>query len=170
MKKIIIVFTVVLLTTVSGAFAAPVGTDEGDTQSYTAIVPGVAAIAEWAADFATNYKENGVYKAVADVFDAGRTPDEIVTNSLEVVEAINPQQLMAALYCAGAKHEDIRSASEDAGFSEMILVTGFETARTVCGDEITDTQAYTPIGPNFAGVPGGGDGGNTIGSPSSFTQ
>ena len=169
MKKIIVSICLVFLVSVAGAFAAPVAPGEGDTQAYTAIVPSMAAIAEWVADFKTSYNENGIYQAVAEVVGDGHTPEEIFTNGLDV-EGINPQNLVAALYCAGAKSEDIRFAAEDAGISEMILVAGFETAKTVCGDEIADTQAYTPVGPNFATVPGGGGGSNIYGSPSGFTN
>ena len=163
MKKIIVMIGLVFLVSVAGAYAAPTSSKTDDTQSYTAIVPSMGAISEWVADFTKSYNENGIYQAVAEVFEDGRTPEEIVTHAQ--VEGVNPQNLVAALFCAGAKPEDIRSASEGAGFSEMIVVAGFETAKTVCGDEIADTQAYTPIGPNFAGIPDGGDGGRTYGSP-----
>ena len=170
MKKIIAIFAVVFLASVTGAFATSATSDQGDTQPYTPIVPGVTAIAEWVSNFITTYNNHGIYQAVDEVFTDGHSPDEIVTNSLDI-EGINPQNLIAALYCAGAKPEDIRTASENAGISEMILVAGFETAKTVCGDAITDTQAYTPVGPNFAGIPGGGsEGGRVYGSPSGFTQ
>ena len=168
MKKTLAILVTIFLVSVSGVQAAPSSTQGGDAQPYTAIVPGVAAIAEWVADFTATYNEHGIYQAVAEVFEEGRTPEEIAANALEV-EGVNPQNLVAALYCAGAKPEDIRAASEDLGISEMILVAGFETAKTVCGDEITDTQAYTPVGPSFAGVPGGGgDGGRVYGSPSTL--
>ena len=169
MKKIIVFIALMFLVSVAGVYAAPASLDEGDTQAYTAIVPSMAAIAAWVEDFKVSYNDNGVYQAVADVFGDGRTPEEILINALDV-EGINPQNLVAALYCAGAKPDDIRVATEDAGISEMILVAGFETAKTVCGDEIADTQAYTPTGPNFAGVPGGSNGGNVFGSSSGFTN
>lgn len=167
MKKMIIVLSLVFLASVTGVYAAPATADKGDAQPYTAIAPSVTAIVEWVADFAKTYNEQGIYKAVADVFEEGRTPGEIVPNSL-AVEGMNPQNLVAALYCAGAKPEDIRAATADSGISEMILVAGFEEAKTVCGDALTDTQAYTPIGSSFAGVPDGSDGGRTYGSPAAF--
>ncbi len=169
MKKIILIVSLIFLASVTGVYAAAPDTNKGDAQPYTAIVPSMAAIAEWVQDFKTSYNENGIYQAVSEVFEDGRTPEEIVVHALNV-EGINPQNLVAALYCAGAKPDDIRLASEDAGISEMILVAGFETAKTVCGDDLADTQAYTPIGPNFAGVPGGGGTGTTYGSPSTFTN
>ena len=169
MKKIIVLICVMFLVSVTGVYADSTRPDDGDTQAYTAIVPSMAAIAEWVEDFKVSYNDNGVYQAVAEVFSDGHGPDEILANALNV-EGINPQNLVAALYCAGAKPDDIRVAAEDSGISEMILVAGFETAKTVCGDEIADTQAYTPTGPNYAGVPGGGGGGNNYGSPSGFTN
>lgn len=169
MKKIIIVVALAFLTSASASYAAvTTGPHEGDAQPYTAIVPGTAAISGWVANFISTYDKHDIYQAVADVFKEGHSPDEITTNALNI-KGINPQNLVAALYCAGAKPEDIRVASENAGISEMILIAGFETAKTVCGDAITDTQAYTPVGPSFAGIPGGGGGeGMAYGSPSSF--
>jgi len=167
MKKMIVILGLVFLASVTGVYAAPATADEGDAQPYTAIVPSVGAIAEWVAGFTKTYNEDGIYQAVSEVFEEGRTPAEIVTNALDV-EGLNPQNLVAALYCAGAKPEDIRAATEESGISEMILVAGFEEAKTVCGDALTDSQAYTPLGPSFAGVPEGGDGGRTYGSPSTF--
>ncbi len=163
MKKLIALGITVFFVSVSGGYAASSSSQggAGDTQSYTAIVPGMAAIAEWVAEFADTYRKHGIYQAVAEVFEEGLTPEEIAENALSV-EGVNPQNLVAALYCAGANPEDVRAASEEVGISEMILVAGFETAKTVCGDEITDTQAYTPAGPSFAGVPGGGGGGGRV--------
>ncbi len=171
MKKIITVVALVFLTSVPASYAAATSSNTGDAQPYTAIVPGTAAISGWVANFVSTYDKHGIYQAVADVFKEGHTPDEITTNALDNIENINPQNVVAALYCAGAKPEDIRAACKESGISEMILIAGFETAKTVCGDAITDTQAYTPTGPNFAGIPGGGGGeGMAYGSPSGFAH
>lgn len=168
MKKLLFIICFVLMVSVTGAYAAPAGSGQSDTQSYTAIVPSMAAIAEWVEDFVASYNENGIYQAVAEVFDDGHTPLEITVNALKV-EGLNPQGLVAALYCAGAKHDDIRMASEESGISEIILVAGFETAKTVCGDNLQDTQAYTPVGLSFS-IPGGNGGGTVYGSPDGFTN
>ena len=90
----------------------------------------------------------GFMYAVEEVVDGGYTPLEITITAMEQIEGINPNGLVAALYCAGAKHDEIRMASQEAGISEMILVSGFETAKTVCGDNLQDTQAY-PVGLSF---------------------
>lgn len=168
MKKMIVALALVFMASVTGVYVAPAAADEGDAQPYTAVVPSVTAIAEWVAGFTKTYDEKGIYQAVSDVFvKEGKTPSEIVTNALDI-EGLNPQNLVAALYCAGAKPDDIRAATMESGISDMILVAGFEEAKTVCGDALTDSQAYTPVGPSFAGVPDGGDGGRTYGSPSAF--
>lgn len=166
MKKIIIIMAVLFMTSVSMAFAEPKETGEDDTQAYTAIVPGAAAVAEWVADFEDSFKKNGVYQAVAEVFGEGYTPLEILTHGMDM-EGMNPQNLIAAIYCAGAEPEHIRQATEELGLSELILLAGFKTAKTVCEDVVTDTQAYTPVVTGFSGPPAGGDNAGTYGSPSS---
>ena len=165
MKNYIIIIATILLMAVGTPYV------KADTQSYTAITPSILIIAEWVADFGSIYDEVGVYQAVANVFEKGKTPQEITAAALDI-EGLNPQSLVAALYCAGANSEDIRQTCEEFGISEMILVAGFETAKTVCGDGIADTQAYTRAlsAVNFAGVPSGGGGGGTYGSPNTFTK
>ena len=167
MKRMVVVVGVVFLVSVAGAYTFPAHAAEGNDKSYTATTPSMGAIAEWAANFINLYQEKNIYTAVAEVFEEGRTPAEIVNTAMEI-EGLNPQNLVAALYCAGARHEDIRTAAEDADISEMILVAGFETAKTVCGEAITDIQAYTPVGPNFNGIPDGSDDSRTFASPAAF--
>ena len=160
MKKIILALVMVVLS-VTFSIAE-------DTQGYAPIVPAQQMM--WVQDFAQEYVSFGIYPAVEQAINEGITPDEVMSNALMMGD-INPMQLVAALYCASALPEDIRSAVVTAGISEMMMVAGFEQAKTVCGDEITDTQAYTPVGVSFAGVPGGGSsGGRTYGSPSGFPQ
>lgn len=170
MKRVLLVFAVVFFASIVGAYAAPSDTDKGDVQSYTPVVPSSGAIAEWVADFSKSYKETGVYQAVAEVFEDGRTPKEIVTESLNL--KINPQNLVAALFCAGAKHEDIRLATEEVGISEIVLVSGFKVAKRVCDTVDTDAQAYTPVsrGPSFSGPAAGNVSGRTYGSASDFSE
>lgn len=164
MKKLMTIVAFVFLVSATGVYAAP---DKDDSQPYTAIVPSIAAIAEWVADFTKSYNENGIYVAFEETVEVGIPLEESFPEIMNI-EGINPQNLVAAAYCAGAKHEDVRSASVDVGIPEMIVVKGWETAMTVCGDEIADTQAYTPLGPGFSGVPGGSETGYTFGSPSGF--
>ncbi|MCF8056753.1 MAG: hypothetical protein K9K37_08950 [Desulfocapsa sp.] len=169
MKKFLTIVGLVSLVAATGVYANPANSDKGDSQSYTAIVPSMAAIAEWVADFTTSYNENGIYQAVAEIFKEGVTPEEAFPQIINV-EGVNPQNLVAAAYCAGAKHEDIRSASESVGIPEMIVVAGWETAKTVCGEEIAATQAYTPLGPGYSGVPAGTTTSHSYGSPSGFVN
>ena len=169
MKRLIIIVSLMFLASVTCSFAAPASQDDGDTQSYTAIVPSMAAISEWVANFTDSYHENGIYQAVAEVFEEGISPDEAFPQIINV-EGVNPQNLVAAAYCAGAKHEDIRVASENVGISEEMVAAGFRTAMTVCGEEIADTQAYTPSPIFFTSLPDGGNNGRSYGSPSSPNQ
>ena len=167
MKKLLFIVGLVSLVAATGVYAAPANSDKSDAQPYTAIVPSMAAISEWVADFTKSYNENGIYQAVAEIFEDGLTPEESFPEIMNV-KGINPQNLVAAAYCAGAKHEDIRKASEDVGIPDMIIKKGWETAMTVCGDDIAATQAYTPLGPGFSDVPGGSTSGYSYGSPSGF--
>ena len=170
MKKLMTLFAFAFLVAATGVYAAPANSDQDDTQPYTAIVPSMAAIAEWVSNFTKSYNENGIYQAYAqEVAEEGITPEEAFPEIMNV-EGINPQNLVAAAYCAGAKHENIRAASANVGIPEMIIVKGWETAMTVCGEEIADTQAYTPMGPGYSGVPGGSETGYTYGSPSGFVN
>ncbi len=68
------------------------------------------------------------------------------------LEGLNPQNLIKALYCAGAKGQDIREAAEKYNISEMILAAGFKKSKAECSDMVADAQAYTPVGlgPSFA--------------------
>ena len=159
MKKLIIAIAIILMSATWGITK--------DTQGYAPIVPAQQMM--WVQDFAQEYVSFGIFPAVEQAINEGITPNEVMSNALMMGD-INPMQLVAALYCASALPEDIRQAVQNEGMSEMMLVAGFEQAKTVCGDEITDTQAYTPVGAAFAGVPGGGGGGRTYGSPSGFPQ
>ena len=60
MKKIIVIICLAVLVSVSGAYAAPASSGTGDTQSYTAIVPSMAAITEWVAGFTETYNQHGI--------------------------------------------------------------------------------------------------------------
>jgi len=171
MKKIIFIVVVVFLVSVSGVHAAPKDADKGDAQSYTAIVPGAAAIVEWLADFTKLYKKEDIYKAVEWIVEKGLSPDEIVTTVATHVKKINPQNLVAAVYCAGVKHQDAYDAFIGVGYSDMIIKAGLKTAERVCGKVVSDAQAYTVVGGSrsgFAGPVGGNVSGGVYGSASGF--
>ncbi len=125
------------------------------------------ACAEWMVDFRDTYSTEGIDKAVEKALKDGRNPDLIVEVGLEI-EGLNPQNLVRALYCAGASGQDIRAAAEKWKISEPIVVAGYKKSIDECGDRVADSQAYTPVatGPSFA-TPSGGRGGS-FASPSTF--
>lgn len=108
------------------------------------------ACAEWLVDFKDTYVSEGIDKAVENALKAGTTPDLIVENGLGL-EGLNPQNLIKALFCAGAKGQDIRDAAEKYDISETVLAAGFKKSVAECGDRVADSQAYTPVdrGPSF---------------------
>jgi hypothetical protein len=109
------------------------------------------ACAEWLVDFRDTYVAKGIDKAVEDALKGGNSPDLIVQNGLEL-EGLNPQNLIKALYCAGAKGQDIREAAEKYSISEVIVAAGYKKSKAECGDQVADSQAYTPVdsGPSFS--------------------
>lgn len=109
------------------------------------------ACAEWMVDFKNTYAKEGIDKAVENAMKEGKNPDAIVELGVEI-QGLNPQNLVRALYCAGANGQDVRAAAEKFNISEPILVAGYKKAIDECGDRVTDSQAYTPVatGPSFA--------------------
>ncbi len=125
------------------------------------------ALADWIEDFSMNFEDKGIEKAVPKALEEGRTPNEIVIEGLKLT-SLNPQNLLKALYCSGAAGDDIKSAADQNGISEIIVVAAFKKSVVECGDAVADSQAYTPAGPRFAGPPAAGGGGNSFASPSTF--
>jgi hypothetical protein len=127
------------------------------------------AWAEWLVEFNDNYSNRGIDIAVEEAMKAGITPDAIVENGLALNE-LNPQNLVKALYCAGAKGQDVVDAAEKYGISELIVAAGFKKSVEECADKIADTQAFTPAaqrGPAFSDTPSSG-GGDSNASPSTL--
>lgn len=108
--------------------------------------------ADWIEDFSVNLDTQGIEVAVAKALEEGKTPTEIVDRATQI-EGLNPQNVLKALYCEGAAGDDIKIAADTAGISELILLAAFDKSVAECGDAVADSQAYTPIGPKFAGVP-----------------
>ena len=108
------------------------------------------ACAEWLVDFRDTYVSEGIDKAVENALKDGKTPDLIVENGIEL-EGLNPQNLIKALYCAGANGQDIREAAEKYDISETIIAAGYKKSVAECADVVADAQAYTPgdRGPSF---------------------
>lgn len=129
------------------------------------------AFAEWKVDFLEKYKKEGIDQAVLGAIQQGALPVEIVENGLQL-EGLNPQNLIKALYCAGANGADITEAAKQYEISDLILSAGFEKATQECSDQIADAQAYTPaaIGsPRFGGVPAPVRAGGSFRDPSPAT-
>ncbi len=110
------------------------------------------AFADWIEDFSVNLDDQGIEVAVAKALEEGKTPTEIVDRATQV-EGLNPQNVLKALYCEGAAGDDIKIAADTAGISELILLAAFDKSVAECGDAVADSQAYTPVGLNFAGLP-----------------
>ena len=126
------------------------------------------AYAEWMVDFKDNYAAKGIDNAVENALKEGKKPDVIVEVAMEI-EGLNPQNLVRALYCAGASGQDIRAAAEKYKISEPIIAAGYKKSVDECGDRVADSQAYTPVGgPSFS-TPSGGRSGNFV-STSRFQQ
>ena len=112
------------------------------------------AFADWIEDFNVNLDTQGIEVAVAKALEEGKTPAEIVDRAIQVA-GLNPQNVLKALYCEGAAGDDVKSAADGAGISDLILLAAFDKSVAECGDQVADSQAYTPVatGPRFAGMP-----------------
>lgn len=111
------------------------------------------ALAAWNDNFQATYEKEGIDKAVIAALGEGIDPNSIIVAG-QALEGLNPQNLLKALYCAGADGNDIGKAALDNGISELILTAAYEKSVEECQDQMADTQAYTPVrGPNFAGMP-----------------
>ncbi len=126
------------------------------------------AYADWIEDFDVNLENQGIEVAVDKALEIGKTPTDIVNRAIEI-EGLNPQNVLKALYCAGAAGDDIKVAADQAGISELILLAAFDKSVAECGDAVADSQAYTPVaqGVRFAGIPAPATNVRTA-SPSTF--
>lgn len=112
------------------------------------VATAVVALAEWQVTFEESYANKGIDQAVIDALREGADPDSIVERGL-VLEGLNPQNLVMALYCAGVKGKEIREAAANHDISEMIVTAGYKKSIVECGDAVADSQAYTPISTGF---------------------
>lgn len=117
------------------------------------------ASAEWMVDFRNTYVAEGIDKAVENALKDGQGPDAIVEEGVKIAD-LNPQNLIRALYCAGASGQDVRAAAEKYQISEVVVAAGYKKSIDECGDRVADSQAYTPVatGPSFATPAGGSSG------------
>lgn len=125
------------------------------------------ASAEWKVDFRDIYVAEGIDKAVENALKDGKNPDTIVEVGVQI-EDLNPQNLIRALYCAGASGQDVRAAAEKYNITEGIVAAGYKKSIDECGDRVADSQAYTPVatGPSFSTPSGGSN--NSFSSPATF--
>jgi hypothetical protein len=124
------------------------------------------ALADWIKDFSVNFEAQGIEFAVPKALEEGRNPSEIIREGLKFTD-LNPQDLLKALYCSGVAGDDIKQGADKNGISEIIVVAAFKKAVAECGDAVADSQAYTSVGPNFAGRPSiTNDSGTSAASPS----
>lgn len=116
------------------------------------------ACAEWSGNFRDTYADprGGIDIAVENALKEGKTPEMIIEVGLEI-EGLNPQNLVRALYCAGASGQDVRAAAEKYKITEALIAAAYKKSIDECGDRVADSQAYTPVatGPSFATPTGG---------------
>ncbi len=134
------------------------------------LVVATAAWAEWKVDFKEKYAKEGIDQAVVDAMKEGALPVEIVESGLQL-EGLNPQNLVKALYCAGANGQDVTSAAQQYNINEIIIAAGYKKAVEECGDQVADSQAYSPLNQGgrvrFGGEPKPA-GSGVFASPSTF--
>jgi len=111
-----------------------------------------SVFATWLDDFRSIFQNEGIDEAVVEALKLGATPDSIMETGLQF-EELNPQNLVKAMYCGGIRGDDIRTAGQKYDVSDIIIVAGYKKSVEECGDQIVDTQAYTPVASiiSFAG-------------------
>ena len=125
------------------------------------------AMATWITDFQDNYDSSGIDKAVVYALEDGATPDAIVANGLQL-DGLNPQNLIMALYCAGANGEDIRAAAKHWEISREVIAAGYKKAIEECDNVIVDSQAYTEAPGKVAASSSLSTGSTGFASPATF--
>jgi len=108
--------------------------------------------AGWLEDFKNVFLDSGIDEAVVEALKQGAVPDDIMENGLRF-EELNPQNLVKAMYCGGIRGDDIRASGQKHDVSDIIIVAGYKKSVEECGDQVVDTQAYTPTASviSFAG-------------------
>ncbi len=102
------------------------------------------AAAAWLDEFKSTYERSGIDEAVIRALKLGATPDAIMSTGLEFID-LNPQSLVKAMYCGGIRGDDIHAAGQKYNVSDLIIVAGYKKSVEECGDQVVDTQAYTPV-------------------------
>ena len=125
------------------------------------------ACASWLDDFTSIFQNEGIDQAVEEALKEGATPDVVVENGLQL-EGLNPSNLIKALYCAGAKGQDIKEAALDAELSQLVITAGYQQSIAECGDRVADAQPFTPVATGTSFVRPAPGGGSDSVSPSTF--
>ena len=133
------------------------------------LVAQAVSVASSASSIQEEYNKLGIEPIVKEMLKEGTSVNSIVVQTLQI-EGLNPQNLIKALYCLGAKSIDIREAAEKNGLSEVIVASGYKKSIAECADAMADSQAYTPISDGRYFVGGGSTraGGGSYASPSTF--
>ncbi len=128
---------------------------------FLILVTSSVVLANWLTDFKNIFLNEGIDKAVVEAMKEGATPDSIVEKSL-AFEGLNPANLIKALYCAGAQGQDIKKAAERYEISELLVAAGYKKSIAECGEQVADSQPFTPVqtGTSFVSVDPGGGGDN----------
>ncbi len=111
-----------------------------------------SALADWSEDFDTNLATQGIEIAVQEAIKLGKSPSDIMQKTSEN-KKINPQNVLKALYCAGASGDDIKSAADSVGVSNLMVIAAFDKSVVECGITVKDSQAYTPVSPQISFLP-----------------
>lgn len=115
------------------------------------------AFAEWLVDFRKMYNTDGIDDAVVLAMEKGASPDMIIENGLQL-EGLNASNLVKALYCAGAKGNDIRRAAKKWEISDLMVIAGYQKSVAECAEAVADAQPFTPraTGSSFTTINAGG--------------
>ncbi len=124
--------------------------------------------ANWKNTFTDTYIDLGIDDAVVFALKDGISPYFILKEGL-VFDGLNPVNIIKALYCAGAKGEDIGKAAKRLEIDSLVLTSGYRKYIVECSEGMADSQAFTS-GSKTGFVSLDGSGGGTVASPSGFTQ
>jgi len=115
----------------------------------------ISAQANWISNFYKTYTGKGIDYAVGDALKEGKSPEEIVKIGI-IIDGLSSQELIRALYCEGAKGDDIRAAAKKFDISEKTLVTGYKKNIDECykktSESISKTYSSVYAGRNLPNV------------------
>ena len=110
------------------------------------VVSSLAFATTWHEKFVSNYSELGIDLAVEKaVQEDQKTPDQIIKIALPI-EGLEKEILIKALFCSGAKPEDVNNDAIKNDISEEIINDGYQLALTECSRRMEEYFNYTPVG------------------------